>query len=41
MLQTVAVIFKRATVDSAITDRDGLFNHVTELVASGDMSMVS
>lgn len=40
MLQAVAVIFKRGTLDNDATDRDGLFNDVTQLISSGDISMV-
>ncbi len=41
MLQAVAVIFKRGTVDTPSANRENLFNDVTHLISSGNLSMVS
>ena len=39
VLQTVAVIFKRGTIDTERPNRDALFNDVTQLISSGNLSM--
>ncbi|XP_002740804.1 exportin-4-like [Saccoglossus kowalevskii] len=39
ILQAVAVIVKRGTVDHKTTEREGIYNDVTELIASGDSSL--
>ena len=41
MLQAVAVIFKRGTVETKAKGREGLFNDVSQLIGSGDSSLVS
>ena len=41
ILQTVAVIIKRGTIDTHDTDKDTLFNDVTQLISSGHISMAS
>ena len=41
MLQAVAVIFKRGTVETKAKGREGLFNDVSQLIGSGDTSLVS
>ena len=40
MLQAVAVIFKRGTVDTPSANRENLFNDITQLISSGNISMV-
>ena len=40
MLQSVAVMFKRGTIDSKASDRELLFSDVTQLISSGNLSMV-
>lgn len=40
VLQAVAVIIKRGTVDADGSSREALFNDVTQLIASGNLSMV-
>lgn len=39
MLQAVAVIVKRGTVDAPSANRENLFNDITQLVSSGNLSM--
>ena len=41
MLQAVAVIFKRGTVETKAKGREGLFNDVSQLIGSGDSALVS
>lgn len=41
ILQTVAVILKRGTIDIKGASCDSLFQDVTNLVASGNVTMVS
>ena len=41
VLQTVAVILKRGTLDSKGARLDGLFQDVTQLISSGNVTMVS
>ena len=41
ILQTVAVMIKRGTIDTHHTDKESLFNDVTQLISSGNISMVS
>ena len=40
-LQAVAVIFKRATLDANVIDKEALYSEVTQLIATGDLSLVS
>ncbi|XP_070568372.1 exportin-4-like isoform X2 [Ptychodera flava] len=39
ILQAVAVIVKRGTVDHKISDRERIYNDVSELISSGDATM--
>ena len=41
ILQTVAVIIKRGTIDTPDADKETLFNDVTQLISSGNISMVN
>ena len=41
VLQTVAVILKRSTLDTKGTTCDSLFQDVTQLIGSGNVTMVS
>ncbi len=41
VLQAIAVIFKRGTIDTPNSNRDGLFDDVTQLISSGNVSMVT
>ena len=41
MLQAVAVIFKRGTVDTPSANRENLFNDITQLISSQNLSMVN
>ena len=40
ILQAVAVIYKRGTMDMKESGRDGLFADVSQMIASGQPSMV-
>ena len=40
ILQAVAVIFKRGTMEMKDSGRDGLFADVSQMIASGQPSMV-
>ena len=41
ILQTMAVILKRGTLDTKGASLDSLFNDVTQLIGSGNVTMVS
>lgn len=41
ILQAVAVIFKRGTVESKENGREGLFADISQIITSGDPSLVS
>ena len=41
ILQAVAVMFKHGTVDKRHTNQDTLFTDITQLISSGNLSMVT
>ena len=41
VLQAVAVIFKRASLDAGMINKEALYTEVTQLIATGDLSLVS
>ena len=41
IFQTLAVIVKRGMIESDAIAKDKIFNEVTQLISTGDLSMVS